>query len=259
MTAMSSFNRLWFASSAFVAVLASSHPSILGFTSPRIRSNHVLVSSIRHSTQLQGSISKWNDEYQSPDEEEDDSLITNEMFLRDVLSEPAKRKKKGSKEYKPHDNRDALPFVVKVKTPDPYTSPKDMLKEAKKNSEAAKATKGGGNRKGSRRSNLVGMGPKYGNSIASSIYSRKKDGSLYKVLGSFELDKNTNCGDILQVGDREFEVVTARSQFKYVGGKRFAMVRKILEVKEITRMAEEATLARLMKKKTESSTGKNFE
>ncbi|EJK57782.1 hypothetical protein THAOC_22141 [Thalassiosira oceanica] len=55
-----------------------------------------------------------------------------------------------------------------------------------------------------------------------------------RVLGSFQLDKNTNCGDTLLVGEREFEVVTARSQFKYAGGKRFVMTRKILEVKEIT-------------------------
>lgn len=46
---------------------------------------------------------------------------------------------------------------------------------------------------------------------------------------------------------------------RYAGGKRFVMVRKILEVKEITRIAEEATLARLMEKETESPSGKNFE
>jgi hypothetical protein len=37
------------------------------------------------------------------------------------------------------------------------------------------------------------------------------------------------------------------------------MVRKILEVKEITRIAEERALSRLMKKETESPSGKNFE
>jgi hypothetical protein len=229
----------------------------LGFTSPRSRPNHALISPTAGNTRIHGSISKWNEEYQSPGGDDDDSLITNDMFMRDMLSEPAKRRKKGSKEYKPHDNRDALPFVVKVKTPDPYTSPKDMLNEAKKNSAAAKKDEKVGGRKG--KSNLVGMDSKYANGIAASIYSRKKDGTLYKVLGQFELDKNTNCGDLLQVGDREFEVVTARSQFKYAGGKRFVMVRKILEVKEVTRMAEEATLSRLMEKETESSTGKNFE
>jgi len=206
-------------------------------------------------TQLAG-ISKWNAEYQSGDNGEDPELVTKEMFLRDML-EPVRRKKKGSKEYKPHDNRDALPFVVKVKTPDPYTPSAEMLAEAKENSEAAKKQNKTMGRR--RSSDLVGMDSKYANGIASSISVRKKDGSLYKVLGQFELDKNTNCGDLLHVGDREFEVVTARSQFKYVGGKRFVMVRKILEVKEITRIAEEATLARLMEKGSESVSGKNFE
>lgn len=241
---------------AAALALTTCQSLVLGFSSPR--SSVAIATYATSTTKLQGSISKWNDEYQS-ESDDDEGLITNEMFLRDMLSEPAQRKKKGSKGYKPHDNRDALPFVVRVKTPDPYTKSGDMLKEAKKNSEAVK--KNGDNvKKGNRgRSNLVGMDSKYANGIASSIYSRKKDGSLYKVLGQFELDKNTNCGDVLQVGEREFEVVTARSQFKYAGGKRFVMVRKILEVKEITRIAEEATLARLMQKESESASGKNFE
>jgi hypothetical protein len=131
-----------------------------------------------------------------------------------LTGEPVRRKKKGSKEYRPHDNRDALPFIVKVKTPDPYTSPDDMLKEAKRNSEIAKKQK---KSKLDRKkiSNLVGMDSKYAkNAISASIYSRTTDGTLYKVLGQFELDKNTNCGDLVEVSGKEFEVVTARSQFK---------------------------------------------
>ena len=201
---------------------------------------------------LHGSVSKWNDEYQSPDD--DDELITKEMFLRDGL-EPARRRKKGSKEYKPHDNRDSLPFIVKVKTPDPYTSSEKMLYDAKKASENARKNKSDT----IRRSNLIGMDGIYSNGIAASIFSRKSDGELQKIIGQFELDKNTNCGDLLEIGEKEFEVVKARAQFKYAGGKRFVMVRKILEVKEITRIAEEASLHRLMKKTSESSTGKNFE
>ena len=139
--------------------------------------------------------------------------------MREMLSEPVKRKKKGKGEYKPHDNRDALPFVVKVKTPDPYTSEK-VLKQALKNSNSNEKS----SKSKRKTSNLVGM-DSTGKGIAASIYSRKKDGSLYKVLGSFEFDKDTNCGDLLQVGEREFEVVTARSQFKYAGGKSFVMIR----------------------------------
>ena len=151
---------------------------VLGFTSNSSRSCVPLISPHKRTctTRIGGSISKWNEEYKGEDDDEDDDLITNEMFMRDMLSEPAKRRKKGSKEYKPHDNRDALPFVVKVKTPDPYTPTEKMLKQAKQNSEAAKKGIKGGNKK---KSNLVGMGSKHGN-IAASIYSRKKDGTLYK-------------------------------------------------------------------------------
>lgn len=205
---------------------------------------------------LNGSVSKWNEEYQREDEE-DEGFITREMFLRNGLE--ARTKKKGSnKEYKPHDNRDSLPFIVKVKTPDPYTPSDKMLKDAKKLSETAKKNKKSKLDK-VRRTNLVGMDGKYANGIAASIFSRKSDGELQKVIGQFELDKNTNCGDLVEIGEREFEVVKARAQFKYAGGKRFVMVRKILEVKEITRIAEEASLQRLMTKKDESSTGKSFE
>ncbi len=159
------------------------------------------------------SISKWNEEYKSPDEGNDnDEFVTKEMFLRGMLEDPtARRKKKGSKEYKPHDNRDSLPFVVKVKTPDPYTPPDEMLKQAKKNTERARRKDKSGP---TVRTNLVGMDGKYANSVAASIYSRNSSGSLDKVLGEFKLDKNTNCGDLVEVGDREFEVVTARAQFK---------------------------------------------
>ena len=156
--------------------------AVLGFTSNSSSSYAPWVSPHKRTcTRIGGSISKWNEEYKGEDDDEDDDLITNEMFMRDMLSEPAKRRKKGSKEYKPHDNRDALPFVVKVKTPDPYTPTEKMLKQAKQNSEIAKKSIKGGNTKksGRKSSNLVGMGSKH-SSIAASIYSRKKDGTLYK-------------------------------------------------------------------------------
>lgn len=181
-------------------------------------------------------MSKWN--------EEDDA------FIRDMQ---VRRKKKGSKEYKSHkthDNRDALPFLVKVKTPDPYTKDEEMLKQARKNS--AKKS----NKKAARTRNVFGVASN-ANAIAASVYARRKNGELHQILGEFQLEKNTNCGDLLQVEDREFEVVKARSQFKYAGGKRFVMVRKILEVKEVTRIAEEAALTRLMDKEYDS--GRHFE
>jgi hypothetical protein len=77
--------------------------------------------------------------------------------------------------------------VVRVKTPDPYTPSREMLNQAKKNSEAAKDNSKNGMKKG--RSHVES---KYANGIAASIYSRDKDGSLHKVLGQFEFDKDTN-------------------------------------------------------------------
>lgn len=224
---------------------------VSGFIAP-YEGNFISVDS---TIRLSGSVSKWNEEHQY--EEEDDELITREMFLRDGLE--ARSRKKGSKKYKPHDNRDSLPFIVKVKTPDPYTPKDQMMKEAKQLSEKV-SKKNKSKIDKVRRSNLVGMEGKYANGIAASIFSRKSDGELHKILGQFSLDKNTSCGDIIEIGeDREFEVIKARAQFKYAGGKRFVMVRKILEVKEITRIAEEASLTRLMSKEDESSTGKSFE
>lgn len=197
----------WSSATLMLAILSCPSP-VLGF-SPQTS----LVNS-RNTGHRSMSISKWNEKYSSSDDDDDD-LVTKEQFLRDMLSpESARRKKKGSKEYKPHDNRDALPFIVKVKTPHPYTRSEDMLEEAKYNSEMAKRGKKS-KIDGKKISNLVGMDARsYNNAISASISVRRKDGSLYKVLGQFELDKNTNCGDTIQVGEREFEVVTARSQFK---------------------------------------------
>ena len=90
----------------------------------------------------------------------------------------------------------------------------------------------------------------------------RSDGSLHRVLGEFVFDSNTNCGDLLLISDREYEVVSARSQFRYAGGRRFVLVRKVLEVKEVGRIAEEASLRRLMERREDgisATTGKNFE
>ena len=85
----------------------------------------------------------------SSDAEENDNLVTNEMFMREMLSHPddhddeeereinkdakVKRKKRNGKHYRTLDNRDSLPFIVKVATPDPYTSNAQMHSEAKLN------------------------------------------------------------------------------------------------------------------------------
>lgn len=218
------------------------------------------------------------------DDNEDDILneeelpplpITQEEFYREMLSHPMddegteseteavvfrrKSKKKGHKQslYKPTDNRDSLPFIVKDCTPDPYTKPGIIEREAKKNSQVHKKkikneSKVESNKKSKKkpvRMNLYGSGIESG--IAASVYKRKDDGSLDKILGQFQLDKSTNCGDLLEIGvgenNKEYEVLRAKCQYKYAGGKKFVMVRKILEVKEITRLAEENYLKRQLK------------
>mmetsp|Transcript_37106 Transcript_37106/g.111157 ORF Transcript_37106/g.111157 Transcript_37106/m.111157 type:complete len:249 (-) Transcript_37106:265-1011(-) len=218
-----------------------------GLTTPQsraCRSTH-LSQSPRKSpwNKCQFTLFSTADNSGDEDDVENDILITKEMFMRDMLADPQVKRKKKNGRYRTMDNRDSLPFVVQVSTPDPYTSSDEMKKEARKNTKKAAKKKGSGN--GKTRKNLLGMSaPGTKDGIASSIYSRKTDGSLHRVLGEFKLDKNTNCGDLIEVEDREFEVQKARCQYKYAGGQRFIMVRKILEVKEVTRIAEENFLQR---------------
>mmetsp|Transcript_26896 Transcript_26896/g.37904 ORF Transcript_26896/g.37904 Transcript_26896/m.37904 type:complete len:258 (-) Transcript_26896:18-791(-) len=180
------------------------------------------------------------------DDDESDGLVTKEMFLRDMLKDPeTKRKKRNGSRYRTLDNRDALPFLVKEVTPDPYTPIEKKRKEAIKNTikdrEKTAAKKGGKEKKVKR--DLLGNDK----GIAASIYQETKDGSLEKVLGEFNLDKSTNCGDIIDFGDKTFEVQRARCQYKYAGGQRFVMVRKILEVKDVTRVEVESQLMKQFK------------
>lgn len=174
--------------------------------------------------------------YNRQDDDDDEELITQEMLWRDLLQDPKVKKRKKGGGYKPMDNRDALPFVVKVVTPDPYTSAKQKREEARTNTQTFQKQ-----RPRTKKTNLMG-------GIATSIYSQTKGGYLEKVLGEFSLDKNTNCGDLVEVGDKEYEVQQARCQYKYAGGQRFVMVRKILEVKEVIRVAEENYLKRQFRK-----------
>ena len=95
-------------------------------------------------------------------------------------------------------------------------------------------------------------------SIASSIYRRKKDGSLDQILGEFALDKATNCGDVIDVGNgMEYQVQKARCQYKYVGGKKFVMTRKILEVKEMKRILVEKEVKQLFENDGSQSNNNN--
>lgn len=163
-------------------------------------------------------------------------IVTKEMFLRDLLQDPVvkTRKKGGSDGYRVLDNRDSLPFSVQVTTPDPYTHPdikREKVQRVKKRRDSVEQV------------------------IASSLYSIGNDGnsvnSAETHLGEFQLDKHTTTGDLLEIGDKQYKVVRHKCQYKYAGGKRFVMVRKVLQVKELARLQTEEILARQWDKNAE--------
>mmetsp|Transcript_51175 Transcript_51175/g.55424 ORF Transcript_51175/g.55424 Transcript_51175/m.55424 type:complete len:138 (-) Transcript_51175:39-452(-) len=80
-----------------------------------------------------------------------------------------------------------------------------------------------------------------------NIDSNNNDDDLTTVIGEFQLDKSTTSGDVIVLGEKEYQVQKARCQYKYAGGQRFVMVRKILEVKEVTRVQNEEALMRRFK------------
>lgn len=216
--------------------------------------NQILKNSFSSSKITLYNDKNRSDENQKDEKETEPEIITQEMFLRDLLADPegeedkaiVKRKKKNGSTYKTMDNRDSLPFLVRISTPDPYTNNDEMKREAKLNTEnaAKKQKKKDGIIPGKKRFHLVGMDSK--DSISSSVYTRADDGTMHKIVGEFALDKSTNCGDIIEIGDgTEYLVQKARCQYKYAGGKRFVMTRKILEVKEIKRVVIEQEINRL--------------
>ena len=154
-----------------------------------------------------------------------DTLVTREVFQREMLADPVVKRKKGKRtEYKVLDNRDSLPFRVENQVPDPYTR-----KEVKK-----------------KRQNKVRKQPSaIEEGLKSSLYmndSDKDDGRT--MLGEYFLDKHTTTGDLLEIGDVQYKVIRHKCQYKYAGGKRFVMVRKILQVKEVGRLQAEEYLKR---------------
>jgi hypothetical protein len=174
------------------------------------------------------------------DDDDDKPLVTREMLQRDLLQDPTtvKRKRKKGDGYKPLDNRDHLPFAVKKITPDPYTHP-----QVKK----AKMKNAGKTKKTDLEHQLT----------PSRLYSQngKKEDNASTLLGEFQLDKSTTSGDVIVVGDREYRVEKARCQYKYAGGQRFVMVRKVLEVKEVTRVLKEEALMRQYKQSGDKENG----
>ena len=220
------------------------------------------------------------------DEESGENLNNeNDNNNEPLVQQEAKRKKKGTKEYKssfpsaspssPSSSseedarRNALPFIVTVNVPDPYTHPKHIIKEAIKNTKAIRPVNNNNNynnkslarirRSSSRTDGRTTGGGGVMSSISATVSALRADGSLQSVLGEFTFDATTNCGDLLFIADTEYEVISAKSQFRYAGNRKFVLVRKVLVVKEISRIAEEASLRRLMDRVPESESGKNFE
>jgi len=232
---------------AFHITFRPKHASLntLAFPSAIISQALKAESSDSSSTAGGGDSDDDDDQQQQPHNTTSTTgLVTKEIFLRDLLELPSpsvsvqKKQKKGrggKKEYRVLDNRDSLPFAVQVTTPDPYTHPDVKEKRAKLN-------------RVKKRNDAVEQ-------IASSLYTQNgkndsKEGSdqdFSTKLGEFVLDKHTTTGDLLNIGDKQFKVVRHKCQYKYAGGQRFVMVRKVLQVKEVGRLQTEEYLQRQWK------------
>ena len=178
----------------------------------------------------------------SPNDGTPSALANNNYHVIKKNSPKTKRKP-------PSDNRDQLPFVVQLITPDPYTRPEVAKERARKNTERDRQqqqqTRRNNQNNNPRRSSGGTTAPR----ISASLFETTKSSSnndkpTVTALGEFILDQSTTCGDIVVVGEQSYLVQTAKCQYKYAGGKRFDMVRKILHVKPIRRVQVEAVLQR---------------
>jgi hypothetical protein len=151
-----------------------------------------------------------------------------------------KRSNKGKngqqKAYKILDNRDSLPFRVEDQSPDPYTHPQIKHQRAEKARKRPSVADEG------LRSSLYMYSNNNNNNQSSSKNKKKQDDRT--LIGEYFLDKHTTTGDILEIGDTQYKVVRHKCQYKYAGGQRFVMIRKILQVKEVGRLQTEAYLHR---------------
>jgi hypothetical protein len=221
-----------------------------------------------------------NNDNGKDDDDDDDGLVTREDVNRDLLGlEPiVKRKRKNGKQggggYRPLDNRDHLPFSVRTNTPeDPYKT--KFLKERQKQEQNKINNEITNNKNKKTTSDLEHHMLPSTNRISPSNNKNKKNnrkqsddtpsrlvqmrsnkdnaGKMSEtVIGEYQLDKSTTSGDVIVIGEKEYQVQQARCQYKYAGGQRFVMVRKILEVKEVNRVQNEEALLRQYKKSSSS-------
>ena len=233
---------------AFQALRTTERKSVHGTSNWKQQSHHQKYNNLKNNNRYrQGNALSLKPEWFAPDDDDEDELVTREMLHRDLLGQDAsvKRKRKtGDKDgsYKPLDNRDQLPFNVTVLTPEPYTHPEIKAANAKKHKPETKKTDLDRQLAPSRLYQTNAAGKKKGGGVKDG----KNNDTTY--LGDFKLDKSTTSGDIIVIGEREFEVQKARCLYKYAGGQRFMMVRKILEVKEVSRVAKEEFLMRQFKR-----------
>lgn len=126
------------------------------------------------------------------------TIVTRDMILQDMLQEPVVKRKKKGLSYKVLDNRDSLPFQVEIDSPDPYTSKEKKRKNMNKVKRIPNAVE---------------------NTIQSSLFdaeSSNEDGHQ-TPLGDFLLDKHTTTGDLLEIGGIQYKVVRHKCQYKVRG------------------------------------------
>ena len=147
----------------------------------------------------------------------------------------------------PLDDHDILPFSVRKISHDPYQT--RYLKEREKQKQ--KIINDNNNKENKRFTTPSRL-------IQKRIKKHKNgDGSstndeFTTVIGEYQLDKSTTSGDIIAIGEMEYQVQSARNQYRYTGG-RFVMMRKILEVKELNRVQTEEALIRQYTKSSSHS------
>lgn len=133
------------------------------------------------------------------------TLVTREMFQRHLLQDPVvvKRKSGGgnksnnnnnNKGYKILDNRDSLPFRVEHVTPDPYTHPEIKRMKVKK---AAPRRPGSSIEEGLLSSIF---------DVGAAARNSNQDDKGKTMVGEFILDKHTTTGDLLEIGDVQYKV-----------------------------------------------------
>jgi len=145
------------------------------------------------------------------------------------------------------DDHEILPFSVRKISHDPYQT--RYLKEREKQKQ--KIINDNNNKENKRFTTPSRL-------IQKRIKKHKNgDGSstndeFTTVIGEYQLDKSTTSGDIIAIGEMEYQVQSARNQYRYTGG-RFVMMRKILEVKELNRVQTEEALIRQYTKSSSHS------